>query len=271
MFFVVSKLIEDLLLPSNAIGAIAALGLLLLLLRRRKAARILLVTAAALLLVMGALPAGKAALLVLENRFPQPVLPEAAAGIVVLGGAVDTHLSAERDTVALNDGGERITAAAVLAERFPDARIILSGGLGHLFAGRGKTESAYARDLLVQMGVAVERIELEERSRNTCENASESKAVARPKAEETWLLVTSAAHMPRAVACFNAVGFPVLPFPVDYRTRPSDLRQLPKSVAEGLVAADLAMHEWLGLVAYHLIKGTEFFPAKARQFARSPD
>lgn len=263
MFFVISKLFEDLLLPSNAIGAIAALGILLLLIRRPKAGKWLLVAAAVLLLVVGFLPVGKAALLVLENRFPPPDLPDRVTGIVVLGGGVDTHVSTERDVIALNDAAERVTAAAVLAKQFPDARIVFSGGLGDLFAGHGKTESAYARDLLVQVGVPESRIELEERSRNTCENATASKAAIRPKPGDTWLLVTSAAHMPRAVTCFKAAGFPVVAYPVDFRTRPSDLWQPSTSITEGLGAADLAAHEWIGLVAYHFLKGTEFFPSKA--------
>jgi len=261
MFFIASKLIEDFLLPSNLIGIVAAIGILLLILRRPKAAGSFSGAAAALLLVAGVLPVGKAALLVLENRFPRPELPKEIAGFVVLGGAVDTHISDERDVIALNEAGERITTAAVLANKYPKARVILSGGLGHLFAGRSKTESAYAGDLLLRMGIPPARIELEERSRNTCENATDSKAMAKPKPGESWILVTSASHMPRAVACFNAAGFPVVPYPVDYRTRASDLRHLPKSIAVGLGAADLAMHEWVGLASYHFLKGTEFFPA----------
>jgi len=153
MFFAASKLIEDMLLPSNAIGLVAVLGILLLLVHKPKSGKVVLTVAASLLLVFGIAPVGKAALLVLENRFPQPDLPGSVAGILLLGGAVDTHISAERNVVSLNDAGERITMAAALARKYPGAQIILSGGLGHLFAGHGKTESAYARDLLVQMGV----------------------------------------------------------------------------------------------------------------------
>ena len=89
----------------------------------------------------------------------------------------------------------------------------------------------------------------------------ESKATANPKLGERWLLVTSANHMPRAVACFRAAQFPIIPYPVDYRTQRSDLWRPSSSIAGGLQAADLAAHEWIGLATYRFGKGTELFPS----------
>lgn len=261
MLFIVSKLIDALLLPSNVIGLAAFLGLVLLALRRRKAGAAILALAAFLLVIVGWSPLGSAALRALETRFPQPAADGDVTGIVVLGGEIDTHVSAERNIVALTDAGERLTKAAELALRYPHARILLSGGLADLLLAPGKTEAALGRDLLVQIGVPEGRIELEERSRTTCENAVESKAVARPQPGDRWLLVTSAYHMPRAVACFRKARFPIVPYPVDYRTRGFDLRRPSSSIAAGLAASDLAAHEWIGLAAYSLIEGTDFFPS----------
>lgn len=260
LFFVLSKLLATFTVPSNLIGLAVLLGLVLVILRRRKAGAFLLVAANLLLLAIGWSPIGSLSLIALENRFPPPVLQGPVTGIVVLGGAIDTEVSQERKTIALGDPGERLTKTAQLSALYPEARIILSGGLGDLMADGGKSESAFARDLLVEIGVPSERIEVEERSRNTCENAVESKAVATPRPGETWLLVTSAFHMPRAVACFRAAGFAVTPYPVDYFVRFGDLHQLSGSLSVGLYLTDLAAHEWLGLIAYHLAKGTELFP-----------
>ena len=58
---------------------------------------------------------------------------------------------------------------------------------------------------------------LERQSRNTYENAVFSKAMIAPKPGERWLLVTSAYHMPRSVGLFRKAGFPVEPYPVDWR------------------------------------------------------
>jgi uncharacterized SAM-binding protein YcdF (DUF218 family) len=261
--FLVSKLIGFVLLPSNFIGIVGALGLLSILLRRIRLGRFLLAVAALLLIVAGWSPLGGIALTVLEDRFPQPSLGGPVAGIVMLGGGVDTHITSERGLPALNDAGERITAAADLARRFPEARLILSGGASHVFLSEPVTESAIAADVLIGLGVPRQRIELEERSRNTCENAIESILVAKPRPGEAWLLVTSASHMPRAVACFRAAGFSVIPYPVDYRVREIGRLGLPRvSLAQGLESLDLAAHEWVGLVGYRLVGRTgEFFPA----------
>jgi uncharacterized SAM-binding protein YcdF (DUF218 family) len=81
------------------------------------------------------------------------------------------------------------------------------------------SESQYAGRLLESFGIARDRIVLEERSRNTLENAIYSKDLANPKAGERWLLVTSAYHMPRAIGVFRQAGFMVEAYPADWRTR----------------------------------------------------
>src|SRR5690606_36369683 len=82
----------------------------------------------------------------------------------------------------------------------------------------GEGDAEAAPRLLVALGVEEDRLELEGRSRDTFENASFSKQIAAPQAGETWLLVTSAFHMPRAVGVFRKAGFPIVPWPVDYKT-----------------------------------------------------
>ncbi len=261
MFFVVSKLLAAFLVLSNLIGLTAGAGLIALALRRRKGGLVLLIASTLLLLIVGWFPVGSAGLLILEDRFPLPEASGHVAGIVVLGGEINTDVSTERHTVALSNAGERLTKTAELSLLHPSARILLSGGSADLLSYEGKSEAAVARDLLVGIGVPYKRIELEERSRNTCENALESKAVARPKPGETWLLVTSAFHMPRSVACFRAAGFPIIPYPVGYQARESDRQHPTSSLSMGLYLADVAAHEWIGLVAYHFTMKTELFPS----------
>lgn len=260
MFFVLSKALAFVLAPSNLLVLMGLLGLSLALLQWPKSGRLLLTIGILGVALAGWSPLGPVLLMTLEDRFPQQEIPSTIAGIVMLGGAVDIHITQARGSESWNDQAERITAVAELANRFPAARIILSGGSGHPDA---ISESSIARQALVAIGVPEVRIELETRSRNTCENASESFITAKPKANEIWLLVTSASHMPRAIACFRAANFPVTPFPVDYHTRGSeDLRRMQESVAEGLAHVDLAVHEWTGLVTYRLAGLTrELFPS----------
>jgi uncharacterized SAM-binding protein YcdF (DUF218 family) len=261
--FYLSKLIEVSLTPSNVIGMVGILGLFCLLFRFGRTGRMLLVVATALLIIGGWSPVGRAALMLLEDRFPEPQLGEAITGIIMLGGAVDTHITAKRGQPTLNEAGERITTVADLSRRFPTARVLLSGGANHVLPTQPITESAVARDVLVALGVEPLRIELEERSRTTCENAEQSLLMAKPAPGDRWLLVTSASHMPRAVACFRAMGFPVTPYPVDYWTRgDADLRRPVDSIADGLEAFDLAAHEWIGLATYKVVGRTrEIFPS----------
>jgi len=262
MFFIFSKLLDFFLSPSNVIGLLGLAGIATLALGWSRLGKAFLVGSVALLAILGWVPLGPAALMALEDRFPQPKLDGPVAGIVMLGGAVDTHISSDRNTLTLNEAAERLTATIELGRRFPSARIFLSGGAAHLTGNAAMTESEVARNMLVAMGIPASRIEMEERSRNTCENATESAASVKPKPGETWLLVTSASHMPRSMACFRAAGFDITAYPVDYRTRgPADLIRPAETLANGLEAADLAAHEWVGLVTYRAAGlTTELFP-----------
>ncbi len=136
--------------------------------------------------------------------------------------------------------------------RHPGARILFSGGSGQLFYD-GANEAETAARMFASFGIDPGRIELEDRSRNTVENATLSHAVAKPQAGERWLLVTSAYHMPRSVGCFRAAGFPVEAYPVDFRTRGwADATRPFASVGGGLRRVDIAVREWIGLAAYRV-------------------
>ncbi|WP_024582911.1 YdcF family protein [Bradyrhizobium sp. OHSU_III] len=263
MFFFISKLIEFFLIPSNLIVLLGLTGILAMLLGIPRTGRAFIIASVLLLVICGWSPLGPAALMVLEDHFPQPVIDRPVAGIILLGGAVDTHISSDRRTLAMNEAGERLTVTVDLSRRYPAARIFLSGGSGHILDASKMTESQVARDVLVSLGVSPQRIEMEERSRNTCENGAESVTSVQPKSGELWLLVTSASHIPRAVGCFRAAQFDVTPYPVDYRTRGADdLIRPAKSIAAGLAATDQAAHEWLGLLTYRASGRTaELFPA----------
>ena len=262
MFFTASKLAWLLLAPSNLALLALVAGVLALRTRWRRAGRRLCVAAAVVFVAAGSGLPGAWALRVLEGRFPAPVLAEAPAGILVLGGAVDENLGAARGQTALSDAAERMTEAVALARRYPAARLLFSGGTAALL-DPGPTEAEAARALWLSLGVAPQRIELEAASRNTHENAVLSREIARPRPGEAWLLVTSAFHMPRAVGIFRQAGFPVVPYPVDYRTFGTARDWRPqRQVAEGLLLADLAAREWLGLLAYRLSGRTDaLFPA----------
>jgi uncharacterized SAM-binding protein YcdF (DUF218 family) len=262
MFFVLSKTIGFLAFPSNLLIVAALLGVVLMATRFVRCGRRLVVAAVLLLPVAGWSPLGNALILPLEQRFPAWTSADGPpTGIIALGGAIIPTVSSERGTVELNETAERVTVMAALARRFPDARIVFVGGDASL-VGHALSEAVLARPLLESFGIAAQRIETEEASRNTYENAAFAKRLIQPKPGERWLLVTSAYHMPRAVGCFRSVGFPVEPYPVDWRTGSSaDLFKSFQAAAGGLARVDVAIREWVGLAAYWLTgRSSELFP-----------
>jgi uncharacterized SAM-binding protein YcdF (DUF218 family) len=90
--------------------------------------------------------------------------------------------------------------AAVLARRYPNARIVFSGGNANLVSSDAAKEADFAMPVFESFGFAKDRLIMERRSRNTYENAKFSNALVSPKSGEQWLLVTSAHHMPRSFA-----------------------------------------------------------------------
>jgi uncharacterized SAM-binding protein YcdF (DUF218 family) len=260
MTFVASKLFWIVVAPGNLLLLVLVAGVVLAGWSGRRRGFGLIVAATAGLLLIAALPIGKWITAPLEDRFPPVAAPARVDGIVVLGGSVDPGLSQSRGQITLVAAAGRVTEAVVLARRFPEARLVISGGEGSLFPG-GLSEAAATRDLLVDLGIAPERIVLEGSSRNTYENAVMSYAAAQPKAGETWLLVTSAIHMPRAVGCFRRAGWTILPYPADYRTT-LKTSMSPGShpgllLADNLMLVTLAVKEWLGLVAYYALGRTD--------------
>jgi uncharacterized SAM-binding protein YcdF (DUF218 family) len=247
MFFVLSKILGFFAYPSNIVIVAGVCGALLVRTGFARTGWRIASASLVLLAIFGFSPAGNALIVPLEGRFP----------------AWDASRGPPDGIVALGGGGvaERMTAVVELARRYPAARIVFSGGNGSL-TDTGKTEAQAAQQLFDRLGVAAGRIELEDKSRNTFENAQFSKALVMPKPGERWLLVTSAYHMPRAVGVFRQAGFPVEAYPVDWRTRGSeDLARLFSTMPEGLSRTDTAVHEWLGLVVYWLTgRSSELFP-----------
>ncbi len=262
MFFYASKVLGFFAIPSNLIILLGIVGALLLRTRFARAGSGLVVGSLVLLAVIGLSPVGNALIVPLEDRFPPwDDRRGAPHGIVVLGGAISPDISHARNTVALNEAAERLTVVADLAKRYPDARIIFSGGSAALLFEE-RPEAEYALRLLESLGVPPGRVVAESKSRNTVENARFSRELAQPKPEERWLLVTSAYHLPRSVGVFRQAGFPVEAYPVDWRTRGSaDILRPFATLGDGLRRTDTAVREWLGLVAYWLSgHSSELFP-----------
>jgi uncharacterized SAM-binding protein YcdF (DUF218 family) len=265
--FVFSKLAWVLVQPSNLLLLLLILAAAGLLLGYLRFGTWLLCGVTVALVLVTVLPIGTWLVIPIENRFPPPVLPEQVDGIIVLGGAVEQNTSAIRQQIALNEAAERVTALIELARRYPDARLVVSGGIGSLIAGPGHPARAL-QAFYREQGLDLARVTFEEDSRNTLENAALAKELARPRPGERWVLVTSAYHMPRSIGVFRQAGWPVIAYPVDYRSSGrADLREAlgrlaEPNVGQRLIELDLAVKSWAGLLAYWLMGRTgALFPA----------
>ncbi len=276
MFYALSKLGFFLIQPSSLCILLLIAGLLLSAKPRfHWLGRRLSVAGVAALLIFGLSQLGTILILPLEQRFPRPALASlgsSVAGIIVLGGLEEGRITAARGTLSLNEAGDRLTDALLLAHRFPQARVVFTGGAGTLI-GEGETAAAEVGEFLVAAGIERARMVLEDRSRNTIENAVMTKTLVQPKPDERWLLVTSAFHMPRSVGTFRKAGFAVIGWPTDYRAAGWGDAIVPSnSLDNGLRRMDTACKEYIGLLAYWLRGWTDtLWPGPASTMAAQLD
>jgi uncharacterized SAM-binding protein YcdF (DUF218 family) len=259
-FFLLSKLLGVLVDPLAVLFLILLIAFLLLRSGRFTGARWLLGLVVAVMLLVTLLPVGELLLYRLEQRFPAPELPAKVDGIIMLGGAQQPRLTAAYKQPALNGAAERMTTFLALARRYPEAKIVFSGGSGDLF-NRELHEGLTVRLFLEQQGFNAERVIYESSSRNTYENVLNSKQMLRPQDKEVWLLVQTAADIPRTMGIFHKLGWRVTPVPCDYNALAWNW--LPSlSMTKSFDSLEHAMHEWLGLLVYYLTDKTDRpFPA----------
>jgi uncharacterized SAM-binding protein YcdF (DUF218 family) len=266
--FIFGKLVWAALQPDNLLMLCLLAGVLLYLLSRGRRGKVLVGLSALGFALLAVAPIGPAMLLTLEQRFSRPAhLPERIDGILLLGGAVNPALSLSYRETVFNSAIARVLAGVALARRHPEAKLVLVSGEGNFFLV-GYSEARATLAFVADEGIAPARILLEEKSRSTRENAVYAKEMIRPATGENWVLVTSAYHMPRAIASFEGVGWSAIPYPVDFKIDPRTGLSANFNLLDGLSAATLAGKEWVGLVGYRLMGWTrELYPAPAPQAA----
>ncbi len=264
LFFVASKLIWALLSPDSLLVVLWGLGVGLVYWGRLPLGKALLGLSFGCTLVIALLPVGDWLALPLESRFEAaPSLPSEVDGIIVLGGFLDPRRSDVWQQVQTNEADERWQHFTALARRYPEAQLVFTGGSGRVLDQQRK-EAAHIETLMAQAGLGERLITLETESRNTWENVVNSQALVTPAPGSHWLLITSAAHMPRAVGIFCARQWPVMPVPVDFRSDPAHMFRPEWEFAEHVNSLTVASREWVGLVAYFLSGRTsQFLPGAA--------
>jgi uncharacterized SAM-binding protein YcdF (DUF218 family) len=252
--FVLSKLLSAITQPLFWLSLWWLLALVLLP-RFRRLASSMLWTGLLALGLLGFNAAPDSLLRSLESQYKAPNLTQINpyAGVIVLGGATGSpSVYKAHGQVPLGDAAERMTLPIGLMRKFPNFELIFSGGEGRLVP-TGTTEAELAGVFYTEQGVDMKRVTLEAKARNTRENASQVAALLGERCKQPWLLVTSAWHMPRSMAEFEAVGCNVTAFPVDFRTG-EETSWTKYAMAESLMSWQTALHELLGMAVYGQFK-----------------
>ncbi|HLF29412.1 MAG TPA: YdcF family protein [Xanthomonadales bacterium] len=252
MYLYLSKILPLLVMP---LGLVLLLGLLALacwLLGKRRMSGACGLLALLLLWISSTPFVAESLYGRLEASFPPQPLTQipASSCIIVLGGAVGLPL-APREDIELTEAVDRVHKAVQLYRAGKGGRVFVTAG-NQPGSPPGPSEAALIGELLVEWGVPADAIQLEGNSRNTRENALNLKPLIESGGCDRSLLVTSAAHMQRAVAAFKAAGLYVYPVSTDVRVLHDTGHALVEFLpdAHALAMTSDAIREWLGQRVY---------------------
>ncbi|WP_369827562.1 YdcF family protein [Hydrogenovibrio sp. SC-1] len=262
LFFLMSKLAWALLSPINLILIFAMLGTLFLIKNRLRLAKFFLIPTSIAALTVWIYPIGDFVIQPLEKRFETPKpLPSHIDGIIILGGGEDLQRSLSWNRPELGSGGDRYIGAKELANHYPTAPVIFTGGSGSVQLQNTQGEGSLAKKLLTVLGIAPQRLIIESKSRNTYENFKFTTPLL-PTPNGRYFVVTSAFHMPRAIGIARKLDIDVIPYPVDYRSSHADYRGFDFDTAGHLETIEPGWKEWIGLTVYYWTgKTSDWFPA----------
>jgi len=242
----IQKVLLMLILPPASLLLLILSGLLLLR-WRRTAGRTLLAAGIVLLYGLSIDPVADRLIRPLEAAYK----PFSGAGarpdaVVVLGGGVHDLGWVPAPPAPSGQSLERLVTGMHRAQTL-QLPLVITGGSGRITPG-GVPEADAMANAAVMLGFPGKDITIENRSRNTWENAA---AVKQAIQGRTIILVTSAFHMRRSAAMFKKQGFTVIPDPTGYRsqTQPASLIQLLPN-AGALYTSSTALAEYASLAWY---------------------
>jgi uncharacterized SAM-binding protein YcdF (DUF218 family) len=253
-----TKIISAVIYPVGMVTMLAILAMLFALFRWRRLAVGCCLLAFGVFFVCAMPNTASSLISGLESQYPQQPLEDIprANVIVVLGGSLGAPIP-PRQHVQLTGGADRLWHAARLYKAGKAPRVILTGG--NVFTQEGiEGESWYASQLLADWGIPRTTMITETQSRNTYQNAVNTRPLLEAMNARRILLVTSGFHMPRALEVFRKTladtNIEIVPASADIlvtgATGPTVLGYLPSAGA--LNGTRLALHEHLGHFVYGL-------------------
>ncbi len=247
--------LDTLTTPSTLFLILACIALVALLACWRRTAITCLSVSLTGFLVFGGTSISHLLIAPLETRFAPVDLAQAPPpfGIIVLGaGLSERHANHYGSLMELEDGGEAVPTAALLAMRYPQARIILTGGNGTNTPAAPLRGTDGMRRILQEYGVSGDRIMIDPDAATTAARARNTLVLVGDDREEVWWVITPAHRMPRLIGAYLHLGFDPLPYPIDFKWFPPFEPLHTQHFISGLQLTDAAVHEWRGLVFYYL-------------------
>ena len=262
MFFALSKILWFVVQPLNLITLLVIGSVLASWRGKSRTARWTAILAMLGLVAPIALPIEPWILAPLETRFSRPnPMPQNVDGILLLGGAQRPSLTQYWKEPELNASAETLTTFAALARQYPNAKLVFSGGSGDILRQQ-LSEEHTVRLFFKQQGLDDARVLYENKSRNTYENAVFTQRLVQPSQGQTWLMITNARTIPRAMGIFRKLGWDVVPIPADHSVVPVGDWLPTLNLTNAFAQINEGLHEWLGMIAYYMSgKSDTLFPA----------
>ena len=259
MSFYLSKILWLIVNPFNIFIFITLFTMFLYFINFRRLSLIIYLINFIFIALISFLPIGSYLTYIIEKEFhTNTKIPKRVDGILILGGATNPLLFKEFDQISLNGSAERLVESVMIIRKFEKAKVIFSGGSG--IVNRSDLDhSQVAKLFYKKIGVDINKIFFEDKSRNTYENIIYSKNIAKPKKNEIWLLITSAFHMKRSLLIAEKNNWKLVPYAVDFKNT-KEFKLTPNiNLLSNLNSFQSGLHEWLGLVSYYLMGRTEKF------------
>jgi uncharacterized SAM-binding protein YcdF (DUF218 family) len=244
--FILKKILAPFLMPPGIfIGLLICSGVWLSL-RKQWKAGFLNCSIGIFMWALSVSPVSDTMLRGLESDFKIPENPSGDVIILLGGGVSDKVPDLTGMGAPSGDMLERIVTAVRLQKRL-NIPVIVSGGV--VFKGKA-AEAPIVKRFLIDLGVPSERVIIEDKARDTIENAKYSKEICEKDGYKNPILVTSAYHMKRAVLSFKKVDMDVLPFPAGFRTWENKKYGWESYLPGGFDGLATAFREYLGLIFY---------------------
>lgn len=245
MYFLFSKLLSFVWTPSNWILIAIAIGAFI---KNKRWKRVAFFSAFGLFLIFSNPFTFNTVAKAWEDEFYLQPMPSGSFKYAVILGGIASYDTTHHRPI-FSSSSDRIFQALPLLKSGQIENLIISGGSARLFI-KEPLEAVYLKDYLVSIGINKNQISIDSISRNTHENALHSSQLIKP--HNRILLITSAFHMRRAVACFQKQGIHTIPFavhPLTYRGKPGFDFYFSPSVAV-LSQWQVLIKEMIGTLVY---------------------